>query len=57
MQLTILGNAAGALGPDGACPGYLVRTETTVALLDCGPGVVGKLVIHKPTHALAGVVL
>ncbi len=57
MQLTILGNAAGALGPDGACPGYLVRTETTVALLDCGPGVVGKLVMHQPTHALAGVVL
>lgn len=57
MQLTILGNAAGALGPDGACPGYLVRTETTAVLLDCGPGVVGKLAMHQPTHALAGVVL
>jgi len=57
VQLTILGNAAGALGPDGACPGYLVRTETTAVLLDCGPGVVGKLAMHQPTHALAGVVL
>jgi ribonuclease BN (tRNA processing enzyme) len=57
MQLTILGNAAGAPGPDGACPGYLVRTETTTVLLDCGPGVVGKLVAQQPVHALTGVVL
>jgi len=57
LELTILGNAAGAPGPDGACPGYLVRTETSAVLLDCGPGVVGKLVAQQPVGALTGVIL
>jgi ribonuclease BN (tRNA processing enzyme) len=57
MQLTILGNAAGAPGPDGACPGYLVRAGATTVLLDCGPGVVGKMAAEMPAYDLAGVVL
>lgn len=57
MQLTILGNAAGAPGPDGACPGYLVESDETAVLIDCGPGVTGKLVAHRPAHTLSAVIL
>lgn len=57
MRLTILGNAAGAPGPDGAGPGYLVESDGAAVLLDCGPGVVGKLVAHRPVSTLSAVVL
>ncbi len=56
MQLTILGNAP-APGPDGAGNSYLVESDTTAILLDCGPGMVGKLVAHRPVSTLTAVVI
>lgn len=56
MKLTVLGNAAGAPGPDGACPGYLIEAGDTALLLDCGPGVIGKLVAHRPVTSLTAAV-
>ncbi len=56
MQLTILGNAP-APGPDGAGNGYLVESDTTAVLLDCGPGIVGKLVAHRPASSLSAVIV
>ncbi len=56
MQLTILGNAP-VPGPDGAGSGYLVETETTAVLLDCGPGVVGKLAAQRAVASLPAIII
>jgi len=56
MQLTILGNAP-VPGPDGAGNGYLVETDSTAVLLDCGPGVVGKLRAHRSLSSLTGIIV
>jgi ribonuclease BN (tRNA processing enzyme) len=56
MRLTILGNAP-VPGPDGAGSGYLVETDTTAVLLDCGPGVVGKLAARRSVAALPAIVI
>lgn len=56
MQLTILGNAP-VPGPDGAGSGYLVETDTTAVLLDCGPGVVGKLAARRSVPSLQAIVI
>lgn len=56
MYLTILGNAP-VPGPDGAGSGYLVETDATAVVLDCGPGVVGKLAARRPISTLSAVVV
>lgn len=41
--LTVLGSGVAWANPGGACSGYLVRAGGAVLLLDCGPGVLGRL--------------
>jgi ribonuclease BN (tRNA processing enzyme) len=43
MRVTILGASPWTQNAGGACSGYLVETPATRLLLDCGSGVVGKL--------------
>lgn len=43
MELIVLGNGAAYPGPGQACSGYLVKDGTTVLMIDCGNGVVSKL--------------
>ena len=43
MRVTVLGKSPAWQDADGACSGYLVETDDTSMLLDCGNGVLGKL--------------
>lgn len=43
LQLTVLGSGVAWANPGGACSGYLVRAAGAVLLLDCGPGILGRL--------------
>lgn len=38
MQLTVLGSSASYAGADHACSGYLVESEGTTVMIDCGNG-------------------
>jgi ribonuclease BN (tRNA processing enzyme) len=41
--MTVLGKSPAWADAGGACSGYLVESGDTCVLLDCGPGVLGKL--------------
>ena len=43
MRITVLGKSPAWQDAGGACSGYLVETGGTCLLLDCGPGVLGRL--------------
>jgi ribonuclease BN (tRNA processing enzyme) len=43
VQLTVIGKSPAWQDVDGACSGYLVESDDTCVLLDCGSGVFGKL--------------
>src|ERR671929_490222 len=43
MRITVLGKSPAWEDADGACSGYLVEGGGARVLLDCGPGVFGKL--------------
>lgn len=43
MRITVLGKSPAWQDADGACSGYLVEGAGARVLLDCGPGVFGKL--------------
>ena len=43
MELTVLGRYGPYPRAGGACSGYLVRENQTTLLLDCGAGVLGRL--------------
>ena len=57
MRLTILGQYGPFPAPDGACSGYLLEAGDTRVLLDCGPGVLGRLMRYADPAALTAVVL
>lgn len=42
MQLTILGSSASFAGPDQACAGYLIESDGTKLLVDCGNGAIAN---------------
>lgn len=46
FSLTVLGCSGSYAGPDGACSGYLVRSDSTSIFLDTGPGTVANLQRH-----------
>ncbi|HLH68220.1 MAG TPA: MBL fold metallo-hydrolase [Candidatus Dormibacteraeota bacterium] len=56
MDLTVLGCRGGVPGEE-ASSGYLVTHHATALLLDCGPGVFGRLVASGLRDRLSGVVL
>ncbi|MET7334987.1 MBL fold metallo-hydrolase [Nonomuraea sp. NPDC005650] len=57
MRLTVLGCRAGMPSDGQASSGYLVTTDSTKILLDCGPGIATALSGVCPPAALDAVVL
>ncbi|WP_232697131.1 MBL fold metallo-hydrolase [Brevibacillus daliensis] len=57
MRITVLGFQSPYPGPGGATPGYLIQTENTNILLDCGSGVLAQLGKYLPIHQLDAVFL
>lgn len=57
MRVTTLGGSAAGANTGMACSGLLVRTATTTALLDLGPGVFPELRRHVDFRALDGIVI
>jgi ribonuclease BN (tRNA processing enzyme) len=43
VRITVLGKSPAWQDAGGACSGYLVESERTCLLVDCGPGVLAKL--------------
>lgn len=57
MRLEVVGSAGSQPGGGQACSGYLVSTDTTNVLLDCGFGVAARLTgVLDPTHLDAVVI-
>ncbi len=57
LKLTIIGAGPACPNAGGACSGYLVESAGTRLLLDCGPGVIGKLQLHMPYREVSAVVI
>lgn len=57
MQLTILGNNGPYPAAGGACSGYLLESENTRILIECGTGVLAKLRSVCPVDSLDAVIL
>lgn len=57
LSLTVLGCSGSYAGPDGACTGYLVETETTSVWLDAGPGTLANLQKHRDLATVDALVL
>ncbi len=57
MKLTVLGCWSPFPSPGGACSGYLVENLDAAVLLDCGHGVVGKLLSKIAINFLNAVVI
>ena len=43
LTVTVLGCSGSYAAPGNPCTGYLVRSDSTAVLLDCGPGTLGPL--------------
>jgi ribonuclease BN (tRNA processing enzyme) len=57
MRVTFLGGSAAGANTGMPCTGLLVRTATTTALLDLGPGVFPELRRHVDFRELDGIVI
>jgi ribonuclease BN (tRNA processing enzyme) len=57
VRLTILGASTILPNAGGSCAGYLVASDGHQLLLDCGPGVVSRLVGHIDLATLEAVVI
>lgn len=57
MKLHILGRNSGGPGPGGACSGYLVQSGNGNILLDCGPGIIGRLQQIIPIDDLDAIII
>jgi ribonuclease BN (tRNA processing enzyme) len=57
VKITVLGKSPAWQDTDGACSGYLVQGGDRTVLLDCGPGVFGKLRQHVDYAAVEAVVI
>ena len=57
MRVTTLGGSAAGANTGMACSGLLVRTATTTALVDLGPGTFPELRRHVDFRALDGIVI
>ena len=55
--MTVLGKSPAWADAGGACSGYLVESGSTRVLLDCGPGVLGKLRAVRDYAAIDAIVL
>jgi ribonuclease BN (tRNA processing enzyme) len=57
VRITVLGKSPAWADAGGACSGYLVESGDTCVLLDCGPGVLGKLRALRDYATVDAVVL
>ncbi len=57
MRLTVLGKSPSWEDAGGACSSYLIEESSTVVLLDCGSGALGKLRAKIDYRALDAVVI
>jgi ribonuclease BN (tRNA processing enzyme) len=57
VKLTVVGCSPAWPNPGGAQSGYLVESDGGTALLDCGPGVLGRLRMHESWPAPDAIVL
>jgi ribonuclease BN (tRNA processing enzyme) len=57
LRITVLGKSPSWQDAGGACSGYLIQTEETTVLLDCGNGVFGKLRQHVDYTDPHGVII
>ncbi len=57
MKLTVLGSGSACMGPGQAGSGYLVEEGEAKLLLECGPGVLGRLQKHAAPGALTAIVI
>jgi ribonuclease BN (tRNA processing enzyme) len=57
LRITVLGKSPSWQDAGGACSGYLIETERTKVLLDCGNGVFGKLRERVDYTELDGVIV
>jgi ribonuclease BN (tRNA processing enzyme) len=57
LTLTVLGCDGTYAGPNGACSGYLVRSDSTSVWVDTGPGTLAALQVHVPLVELDAIVV
>jgi ribonuclease BN (tRNA processing enzyme) len=57
VRITVLGKSPAWQDAGGACSGYLVESGGTCLLLDCGPGVLGRLRRHRDYAEVDAIVL
>lgn len=57
MRWTVLGASAVRPNPGGACAGYLLETDAGAYLIDCGPGVLSRLLQLRSLRSMAGVLI
>lgn len=57
LRLTVLGASPAPTNPNGAGSGYLVRSSNERILVDCGPGVIGRLRAQVAVADLDAVVI
>jgi ribonuclease BN (tRNA processing enzyme) len=57
LRITVLGKSPSWQDAGGACSGYLIETDGTKVLLDCGNGVFGKLRERIDYTELDGVII
>lgn len=57
MRLTVLGSSASFTGPNDAGSGYLVEQGATQLLLDCGSGVLARLMAESSLEDLSAILI
>ena len=57
LIVTVLGSSPSWPRPGGACSGYLLAAQGTNVLVDCGPGVAGRLFARVGLEALSAIVI
>jgi len=57
MRLTVLGRYGPSPAANGACSGYLLEAEDACILLDCGNGVLARLLNYKALEDIDAIIL